>query len=307
MSISYENQLNNWIDKEKSAVNLLNSVGTLMYDKGIEIVLFRKKILEIGVSELLNYIDYANKVVGQKNDIKIAALLAQKMIDIDLSPSKIDIGLLTAEYIESQSNQINDFLLKKLSHIVNLPNNNNSITKAKDVILFGFGRIGRLAARELIKQAGVGQQLRLKAVVVRKLTNSQIIKRADLLRTDSVHGTFKGVVDVDLENNSIIVNGQVIKFINGNNPEDIDYTQYGIEDALLIDNTGAFTDKESLSRHINSKGVSKVLLTAPGKGIPNIVYGINSKDLDIENLNIFSAAIIMYNKLYNTYSSCGRK
>ena len=107
------------------------------------------------------------------------------------------------------------------------------------------------------------------------------------MRTDSVHGTFKGVVDVDLENNSIIVNGQVIKFINGNNPEDIDYTQYGIEDEL-IDNTGAFTDKESLSRHINSKGVSKVLLNRSGKGIPNIVYGINSKDLDIENLNIFS-------------------
>ena len=107
------------------------------------------------------------------------------------------------------------------------------------------------------------------------------------MRTDSVHGTFKGVVDVNLENNSIIVNGQVIKFINGDNPEDIDYTQYGIEE-MLIDNTGAFTDKESLSRHINSKGVSKVLLTAPGKGIPNIVYGINSKDLDIDNLNIFS-------------------
>ena len=169
--------------------------------------------------------------MGRENDIKIATLLAQKMIDMDLSPSKIDIGLLTAEYIESQSNKINDFLLKKLSHIVNT-NNNDSITKAKDVILFGFGRIGRLAARELIKQAGVGQQLRLKAIVVRKLTNSQIIKETDLLRTDSVHGTFKGVVDVDLENNSIIVNGQVIKFINGNNPEDIDYTQYGIEDAL---------------------------------------------------------------------------
>ena len=115
MSISYENQLNNWIDKEKSAVNLLNSVGTLMYDKGIEIVLFRKKILEIGVSELLNYIDYANKVVGRENDIKIAALLAQKMIDMDLSASKIDIGLLTAEYIESQSNKINDFLLNSFN------------------------------------------------------------------------------------------------------------------------------------------------------------------------------------------------
>ena len=114
--------------------------------------------------------------------------------------------------------------------------------------------------------------------------------RADLLRTDSVHGSFKGVVDVDLANQSIIVNGQVIKFINGGNPEDIDYTQYGINDALLIDNTGAFTDKKSLSKHLKSNGVSKVLLTAPGKAIPNIVYGINSKDLDIDNNDAFSAS-----------------
>ena len=125
---------------------------------------------------------------------------------------------------------------------------------------------------------------------MRKLTDAQIIKRADLLRNDSVHGSFKGVIDVDLENKSMIVNGQVIKFIDGGNPEDIDYTQHGIEDALLIDNTGAFTDKEALSRHLQSKGVSKVLLTAPGKGIPNIVYGINSSGLDLENTDIFSAA-----------------
>ena len=95
------------------------------------------------------------------------------------------------------------------------------------------------------------------------------------------------VVDVDISSKSIIVNGQRIKFINGGNPEEIDYTKYNIDNALLIDNTGAFTDKDSLSRHLLSKGVSKVLLTAPGKGIPNIVYGINSKNLDIEQM-IFS-------------------
>ena len=98
------------------------------------------------------------------------------------------------------------------------------------------------------------------------------------------------MIDVDIKNNSIIVNGQQIRFINGGNPEDIDYTEYDINDALLIDNTGAFTDKATLSRHLESKGVSKVLLTAPGKEIPNIVYGINSKEVDIENIDIFSAA-----------------
>ena len=287
MAISYDKQLNDWVNKEKLGVNLLNSVGTLMYDKGIELVLFRNHILEIGVSELMNYFSYANNVVGRETNVEIATLLSSEMLKMDLAPSKVDIGLLTAEYIEENATNANSFLSKKLSHIVGSAENTN---RAKDVILYGFGRIGRLAARELIKQAGKGQQLRLKAIVVRKLTDAQIIKRADLLRNDSVHGSFKGVVDVNLSNNSIIVNGQVIKFIDGGIPEEIDYTQYGIEDALLIDNTGAFTDKESLSRHLKSKGVSKVLLTAPGKGIPNIVYGVNSADLDLENTDIFSAA-----------------
>ena len=89
---------------------------------------------------------------------------------------------------------------------------------------------------------------------------------------------------------AIIINGQKVHMIGASNPEDIDYTSYGINNALVIDNTGAFTNREALSRHLKSKGVSKVLLTAPGKEIPNIVYGINQRDLDIENENIFSAA-----------------
>ena len=287
MVASYENQLDDWINKEKLGINLLNSVGTLMYDKGIELVLFRNQLLEIGVSELMNFFAYANNVVKRRTDVATAVLLANEMLKMDLAPSKLDIGLLSAEYIESGATDANVFLSDKLSAMLSA---DNTKVAPKDVILYGFGRIGRLAARELIKQAGKGQQLRLKAIVVRKLTDAQIIKRADLLRNDSVHGAFKGVVDIDLSTQSIIVNGQHIKFIDGGTPEDIDYTAHGIEDALLIDNTGAFTNKEALSRHLQAKGVSKVLLTAPGKGIPNIVYGINSKELDIENTAIYSAA-----------------
>ena len=287
MAASYENQLNDWVNKEKSGVNLLNSVGTLMCDKGIELVLFRNQLLEIGVSELMNFFAYANNVVKRKTDVATAGELANEMLKMDLAPSKLDIGLLTAEYLESGVTDANAFLSDKLSAMLSA---DNTRVSPKDVILYGFGRIGRLAARELVKQAGKGQQLRLRAIVVRRLTDAQIIKRADLLRNDSVHGAFKGVVDVDLANNAIIVNGQQIKFIDGGNPEDIDYTAHGIKDALLIDNTGAFRDKDALSRHLKAKGVSKVLLTAPGKGIPNIVYGINSKELDIDNTDIFSAA-----------------
>lgn len=111
-----------------------------------------------------------------------------------------------------------------------------------------------------------------------------------MLRNDSVHGAFKGTVLEDLANKSLIINGQIVHMIDAKNPEDIDYTHYGISNALVIDNTGVFTNREALSRHLQAKGVSKVLLTAPGKEIPNVVYGINQKELDIENETIFSAA-----------------
>ena len=152
MSSSYENKLDDWINQEKSGVNLLNSVGTLMYDKGIELILFRNQLLEIGVSELMNLFSYANKIVGRKTNVETATSIAEKMQQMDLAPSKIDIGLLTAEYIESDTSDMDMFLEEKLSHIIS---SDNGITKAKDVILYGFGRIGRLAELQWTKVIGV--------------------------------------------------------------------------------------------------------------------------------------------------------
>ena len=81
-----------------------------------------------------------------------------------------------------------------------------------------------------------------------------------------------------------------IQFIYANSPEEIDYTAYGIHDALVVDNTGVWRDEEGLSQHLRSKGVGKVLLTAPGKGdMKNIVCGVNDQDIDPED-TIISAA-----------------
>ena len=158
MKETYDSQFQDWVKKEKEGISLLKSAGSLMYDKGVELVLFRKQLLEIGVSELMNYISYANNVVKRTNKVEIANLLATSMLSLNLSPSKIDIGLLTAEFIESHEDNPIKFLENKLDHIINPKENKNL---AKDVVLFGFGRIGRLVARELIKQAGKGQQLSL--------------------------------------------------------------------------------------------------------------------------------------------------
>ena len=282
----YDIELKNWIDNEKIAANLLNLIGQLMYDKGIEIVLFRQNILDVGVTELMRLLSYAENVIERKIELETALILAQEITDMELPPSKLDLGLLTAEFHEDNSTNHRLFLENKLQKVLNSYSN----FSPRDVVLFGFGRIGRLAARELIRQAGKGQQMRLKAIVVRNITDEQIMKRANLLRNDSVHGSFKGIVDVDLEKRIIIVNGQIIHLIDGSNPDSIDYEKYGINNALLIDNTGVFKSKEALSCHLKSKGIKKVLLTAPGTEIPNIVYGINNKEVDVDKTDIFSAA-----------------
>lgn len=287
--VGYEKELNAHIKRERAAVVLGAKTGELLYDKGIELVLFRNHLLDVTISEILNLHEYAKKVVNKPIDIFTTSELAEEIYKMDLIPSKLDIGKLAAEWLAEgtkyESKQA--FLANKLS---NYTTGKAEGFEPRDVVLYGFGRIGRLAARELIKQAGKGQQLRLRAIVTRGASDADIIKRASLLRNDSVHGAFKGSVIENLENKTISINGQIVQMIDAANPEDIDYTAYGINNALIIDNTGVFTNREALSRHLNAKGVSKVLLTAPGKEVPNVVYGINQGDLDLENENIYSAA-----------------
>ncbi|MCH2225315.1 MAG: glyceraldehyde-3-phosphate dehydrogenase [Crocinitomicaceae bacterium] len=288
-ALGYEKELKSHIEKERAAVKLSSKVGELLYDKGVELVLFRQHLLDTTISEILNFHNYAKTVVNKPIDVFTTSELAEELLSMDLAPAKLDIGKLANEWLSEQGDFSSkaDFLRAKLEDFTL---DNRQTFEPRDVVLYGFGRIGRLAARELIKQAGKGQQLRLRAIVTRGNDPQAIVKRAALLRNDSVHGAFKGSVEVDVEKQTININGQIVQLINANAPEDIDYTSYGIHNALIIDNTGVFTNREALGRHLQAKGASRVLLTAPGKEIPNVVYGINQGELDINNEKIYSAA-----------------
>ena len=285
----YEGQLNEWIDSERAAIELISITGNLWFEKSVELIIFRNQLFDRSASEIMKLHQYAKDIVKKPINVKDTTLLARELLKTELVPSRIDIGRLCAEWAQEKDNFKNatDFISKKLKDFIG--KDKHTITP-KDVVLYGFGRIGRLAARELISQAGKGEQLRLKAIVTRSNSNEDITKRADLLRTDSVHGTFPGTIIENFENKALIINGHTIKMIAANNPEEVDYELYGIKNALLIDSTGIARDREGLNRHLKAKGVSKVLLTAPGKGdIPNIVYGINQADYKKEE-RIFSAA-----------------
>ncbi|NQX90986.1 MAG: glyceraldehyde-3-phosphate dehydrogenase [Flavobacteriales bacterium] len=286
---TYSNELEVYVNQERAAVEFLNSTGKLLFDKSIELVLFRNHLVDTNVSEVLRLHKYAAEMVGKPISIFDTSDLAKELYEMDLAPAKIDIGKLASEWLSERDrfNSRKDFLEDKLS---NFTLEGANPLEPRDVVLFGFGRIGRLAARELIRQAGKGQQLRLRAIVTRKVDEQQLVKRAALLENDSVHGRFPGSIEIDLERSCLIINGQRVQMIGSSDPASIDYTAHGIDNALLIDNTGAYRDKEALSTHLKAKGINKVILTAPGKGIPNIVYGINHRDLDIANQDIFSAA-----------------
>ncbi|MFC7358591.1 glyceraldehyde-3-phosphate dehydrogenase [Jejudonia soesokkakensis] len=284
----YEKELSFQTDRRKATVEFIKIVSDLWYDKSIELVLFRNQLIDRNVSEILNLHEYAGEFVQKPISIFDSVEIAQAIQKIDLPPAKLDIGKLTFEY-HLEDNKYEDaigFVSDKLKDAKDTQN-----IAPKDVVLYGFGRIGRLLARELMTRTGGGNQMRLRAIVTRGAIDQTVLeKRASLLQYDSVHGDFPGTVRADLENKSLIINGTTVHIISANNPEDIDYTEYGIEDALIIDNTGAFRDKEALARHLVPKGASKVLLTAPGKGVPNIVHGVNHKEHNPDTVDIFSAA-----------------
>ena len=284
----YEKELSFQTDRRKATVEFIKTISDLWYDKSIEIVLFRNQLIDRSVSNILNLHKYANDFVGKPISIFDSVEITKAINSLNLPPSKLDIGKLTYEYLLEEKKYDNalSFVKEKLSDANNVEN----ITP-KDVVLYGFGRIGRLLARELMNKAGKGTQMRLRAIVTRgEIDKTVLEKRASLLKMDSVHGDFNGTVAVDEKNKALIINGTTVHIISANAPEDIDYTKYGINNALVIDNTGAFRDDVALSRHLKGTGVSKVLLTAPGKGIPNIVHGANHLDYDPNEVDIFSAA-----------------
>jgi glyceraldehyde 3-phosphate dehydrogenase len=284
----YEKELSFQADRRKAAVEFIKIISDLWYDKSIELMLFRNQLIDRNVSDIMNLHEYAGEFVQKPINVFDTVEIARAIENLDLPPSRIDIGKLTYEY-HLEDNKYHDsraFVIDKLKNA-----KNSKDIKPKDVVLYGFGRIGRLLAREMMSKIGKGQQLRLRAIVTRDKNDAvSLEKRASLLRYDSIHGDFEGSVQADVANNALIINGTTVHIITANAPEEIDYTKYGIENALLIDNTGAFTTEEALKRHLVSKGVDKVLLTAPGKGVPNIVYGVNHNEYNPDEVAIFSAA-----------------
>lgn len=290
MSVSYEKELSQWVSSEKTTLELQHIASKLLLEKDIELVLFRRKFFDKKLSEIIHDHNYLSDFGGVTLSVELSKDLANAIWKLDIAPSKIDLGRLSQEYAAEGKNfsSVDEFVKTKLASFIG---RDKKVLIPRDVVLYGFGRIGRLAARILMDHAGSGHQLRLKGIVTRERSTDDLPKRASLLRKDSVHGKFGGVVVPDKENNAININGHTVKMISASSPAEIDYTAHGIENAIIIDNTGVWRDEKGLGEHLKAKGAGMVILTSPAKGdIPNIVYGVNHEQYSGNTAKIFSAA-----------------
>ena len=278
-----------WQERQTFAENMQPIIGQLFRNNGIEISIYGRPLVNASAIDIIK----AHKSVAlhEENKLRLRESFpfVKALASMSLAPARIDVGKLAYRYLfkgEANGLSIEQFLEKQLSTIAK----DTDVQETKDVVLYGFGRIGRLLARLLIERAGPNAKLNLRAIVIRPGKEDDLEKRASLLRRDSVHGAFNGSITIDKENNVIKANGAFIKIIYAKSPSEIDYTAYGINNALVVDNTGIWSDEEGLGQHLQSKGVAKVLLTAPAKGdIKNIVYGVN-EDMILSEDKIISAA-----------------
>jgi glyceraldehyde-3-phosphate dehydrogenase type I len=274
----------NWDDDLVTAEELIPIIGRLYRQNGVVLSIHGRSLINRSPIELLKAHRYARHIDGRPLDVSRCSTLVRLLDNLNLGPASIDVARLLA----ANTGDLEGFVRQELASVID---HSNDEPQENDVVLYGFGRIGRLVARILIAQAGDHRGLNLRAVVVRRGSEDDLVKRASLLRRDSVHGPFEGTITVDQQNDTIIANGIPIRVIYSDSPATIDYTAYGINSALIIDNTGRWRDEQGLSQHLESKGAAKVLLTAPGKGeLPNIVYGINHDEITPDQRIITAAS-----------------
>lgn len=269
--------LEDWNHKQAIAENMIPLIGSLYRGPSVVLRVFGQKVMNASTTAIIKAHRDGKLIVGEELDMGKSFEMLQLIEKMDLRQCRLDLGKLCHEYLrKNEHSDMQAYLDERLSQL--LGDKSNEDPDSHDVVLYGFGRIGRILARLLIDRTGTGAKLRLRGVVVRSKGDvvQDLLKRAELLRRDSIHGEFDGAIQVDNEKRAIIANGNYIQFIYADSPADVDYTKYGIKDALIVDNTGIWKDEAGLGQHIACKGASKALLTAPAQGeIKNIVYGIN--------------------------------
>ena len=256
-----DDYLRRWKDREEAAEAMVPIIGRLYRERGVIVKVFGDSLVNKDRIEIIQIVRQARQILESRISVLQCLPMLQSIEKLDLGPVRIDLGNLVTNYSQREGEiSMDDYAAEVLAPAVT--GKKPLRERPQDIVLYGFGRVGRLIARIMIGKAGGGDNFRLRAIVVRPGGDDDLEKRASLLRHDSVHGDFHGSIVLDEAESAIVANGNMIRILYANSPDELDYTKYGIHDAILIDNTGKWRDEEGLGKHLKSPGVAQVILTA---------------------------------------------
>ncbi|MFT7261828.1 MAG: glyceraldehyde 3-phosphate dehydrogenase, partial [Glaciecola sp.] len=201
MNQQFEQELlSSWQERQEFAEKMLPIIGSLYRNHCIEITVYGRTLLNASAIDVIKAHRTVRRHEGDKLRLRESWPVLEAVSKMQLAPVEIDIGKLAFDfYYADKTGTANDgknrtdlqaYLNEELKEVHNAADNH----QATDVVLYGFGRIGRLLARLLIERQGKNNKLRLRAIVVRGGREGDLEKRASLLRRDSVHGPFNGSI-----------------------------------------------------------------------------------------------------------------
>ncbi len=218
MTDQTKQHLQSWINREALAESMIPMIGKLYREHNVVTSVYGRPVINRSVIDIIKAHRYVRQLQGHPLDVSESYPVLQALTKLNLGPARIDIGKLATKFKqEGNGLTVENFVRREVADA--LDPTLTPAFKGRDIVLYGFGRIGRLVARILIEKAGGGEALRLRAIVVRQGgAENDLMKRASLLRRDSVHGPFRGTITVDEANNAMIVNGNYIQVIYSDAP-----------------------------------------------------------------------------------------
>ena len=171
--------LQDWMDREAIAESMIPVIGQLYRHKNIVTSIYGRPVINRSVIEILKAHRFVRHMEKQELSVHDTFPILNALSEMDVCRAHIDLGKLAVKFrAEGNGRDLQAFLADELSEVTAQPAEEN---ENRDVVLYGFGRIGRLLARILIEKAGSGS-LRLRAIVVRRGKGDDLVKRASLLR-----------------------------------------------------------------------------------------------------------------------------
>ena len=217
-----DNCFQDWQEREALAEAMIPLIGQLYRKNNVVTSLYGRAMVNQSVIRIMKDHRFVRQVEGTELSVRDTHPILETMARLNLGPAHVDIGKLAVKF-KAEGGDLEAFLRKELESAVD-QHQDGADDGYKDVVLYGFGRIGRLLARILVEKAGGGNKLRLRAIVVRGGKEGDLQKRASLLRRDSVHGSFQGTIAVDEDAKALIINGNYVQMIYANSPAEVDYT-----------------------------------------------------------------------------------